>query len=207
MILARIYLRVSTEAQDLTRQESIVEEAKKQGYKIACVYREKASGASMNRPELQRMINDLDDGEVVIAEKIDRISRLPLAEAKKLIEAIKAKGAKLVVPGIIDLSQISSETDGVAKVVIDALQDMLLNIALQMANDEYETRRVRQKEGIELAKLDGRYKGKKPNKKNNERIIQLRNDGISISQTAKELNCSISQVKKVYAKFIQGLKL
>lgn len=41
------------------------------------------------------MIADLQSGEAVVAEKIDRISRLPLAEAERLIAAIRAKGARL----------------------------------------------------------------------------------------------------------------
>lgn len=75
--VARVYLRVSTDAQDLERQESIIEAAKASGYYVAGVYREKASGARADRPELLRMIDDLQPGEIVIAEKMDRISRLP----------------------------------------------------------------------------------------------------------------------------------
>src|SRR3546814_14631267 len=78
--IARVYLRVSTDAQDLRRQDAIVGEAKAAGYYVAAVYREKASGARADRPELLRMIADLQPGEVVIAEKIDRIRRLPLNE-------------------------------------------------------------------------------------------------------------------------------
>ncbi|WP_223936932.1 recombinase family protein, partial [Aeromonas caviae] len=79
MKVARIYLRVSTDRQDLQRQESIVEAAKAAGYYVAGIYREKASGARADRPELLRMVADLQAGETVVAEKIDRISRLPLA--------------------------------------------------------------------------------------------------------------------------------
>jgi putative DNA-invertase from lambdoid prophage Rac len=79
--VARIYMRVSTEAQDLKRQESIVQMARENGYYIAGIYREKASGARADRPELLRMIDDLQPGEIVVAEKIDRISRLPLLVA------------------------------------------------------------------------------------------------------------------------------
>lgn len=93
--IARVYLRVSTEAQDLERQEAIVLQAKASGYYVAGVYREKASGARADRPELLRMIADLQAGEVVIAERIDRISRLPLADAEKLVHTIQAKGACL----------------------------------------------------------------------------------------------------------------
>ena len=79
--VCRIYQRVSTEEQDLTRQQVLVEQAKAAGYYVAAVYGEKASGTTAERPELQRMIRDLQRGEVVVAEKIDRISRLPLADA------------------------------------------------------------------------------------------------------------------------------
>ncbi|WP_170912793.1 recombinase family protein, partial [Xanthomonas axonopodis] len=89
MKVARIYMRVSTDGQDLERQESLVAGARDAGYYVAGVYREKASGARADRPELLRMISDLQPGEVVVAEKIDRISRLPLAEAEKLVAAIR----------------------------------------------------------------------------------------------------------------------
>lgn len=78
MKVARIYLRVSTDEQELTRQANIEHSARTAGYYIAGVYLEKASGARADRPELLRMIADLQPGEVVVAEKIDRISRLPL---------------------------------------------------------------------------------------------------------------------------------
>jgi len=45
------------------------------------------------------MIADLQSGEVVVAEKIDRISRLPLVDAEKLVASIRAKGSRLAVPG------------------------------------------------------------------------------------------------------------
>lgn len=90
--IARIYLRVSTDEQDLSRQERIVEDARAAGYYVAGVYREKASGANMNRSELQRMIADLQPDDVIIAERIDRLSRLPLPEAQALIDTIRKKG-------------------------------------------------------------------------------------------------------------------
>jgi hypothetical protein len=93
-----------TQGQDLDRQESIIAAARDAGYYIVGVYREKASGARADRPELLRLIADLQPGEVVVAEKIDRISRLPLPEAEKLIETIRNKGARLAVPSVVDLS-------------------------------------------------------------------------------------------------------
>ena len=157
---ARVYLRVSTEEQDLERQEAIVAGAQAAGYYVAAVYREKASGARPDRPELIRMIGDLQLGEVVLAEKIDRISRLPLPDAEALVATIRAKGARLAIPGIIDLSELVADSAGVARIVLEAVQDMLLRVALQTARDDYETRRERQREGIEIAKRAGRYNGR-----------------------------------------------
>ena len=70
MKVARIYLRVSTEEQDLSRQDAIVESTKAAGFYVAGIYREKASGARADRAELLRLIADLQPGEVVVAEKI-----------------------------------------------------------------------------------------------------------------------------------------
>lgn len=197
--IARVYLRVSTEEQDLQRQENIVAEARAAGYYVAAVYREKASGARADRPELSRMIDDLQGGEVVIAEKIDRISRLPLDKAEQLVAAIKSKGAKLAVPDVIDLSELSGNATGIAKVVIDSIQEMLLRVALQIARDDYETRRARQKQGIEVAKKEGRYTGRKTDHLTHERIVALRTAGHSIKKTAELAGCSEAQVKRVMA--------
>jgi len=196
--IARIYLRVSTEEQDLERQERIVKDAQSANYYIAGVYRERSSGARADRPELLRMISDLQPGDIVIAEKMDRISRLPLDDAECLIQTIRSKGARLAVPGVIDLSDLVTDADGVTKVVLESVQDMLLKLALQMARDDYENRRDRQKQGIELAKAKGKYRGRRPNTAQHELILKLRPYN-TIEQTAQLAGCSISQVKRICA--------
>lgn len=199
MKIARVYLRVSTDQQSLTRQSAIEEGARAAGYYIAGVYREKASGARADRPELLRMIGDLQPGDVVIAEKIDRISRLPLPDAEKLVASIRAKGARLAIPGLVDLSDVAAESEGVTKIVLEAMQELLLKLALQMARDDYETRRERQLQGVSLAKASGKYAGRKPDLPAQQRIVALRQGGHSIRKTADLAKCSESQVKRVWA--------
>ena len=199
MKVARVYLRVSTDEQDLTRQATIVEGARAAGFYVAGIYREKASGARADRPELLRMIADLQPGEVVVAEKIDRISRLPLAEAEQLVASIRAKGARLAIPGLVDLSEVANGAEGVAKIVLEAVQELLLKLALQMAHDDYETRRERQRQGIELAKVAGKYAGRKPDTSGHQRIVDLRGAGLSIKKTAAIAGCSESQVKRIWS--------
>lgn len=178
--IARVYLRVSTDDQDLQRQEAITAQAKAAGYYVAGTYREKASGARADRPELLRMVADLQPGEVVIA-------------------AIQAKGARLAVPGVVDLSELAAAAEGVPKIVLQAVQDMLLKLALQMARDDYETRRERQRQGIEQAKAAGKYQGRQPDEKRRAQVLALRGSGHSISRTAELTGFSPSQVKRICA--------
>ncbi len=198
MNVARIYMRVSTESQDLQRQERLIVDAKADGFYVAGVYREKASGARADRPELLRLINDLQPNEVVISEKLDRISRLPLDEAENLIQTIKNTGAKLCIPGVVDLTDLVNESDGMARIVLESIQAMLLKIALQSARDDYEDRRERQRQGIELAKEAGRYKGRRADMRKHDFIIALRQSGWSISETAAKADCSEATVKRVW---------
>ncbi|HMX99871.1 MAG TPA: recombinase family protein [Agitococcus sp.] len=202
MKIARIYLRVSTDQQDLDRQADIENSSRAAGYYIAGIYREKASGARADRPELLRMISDLQVGEVVIAEKMDRISRLPLAEAEQLVNSIRAKGARLAVPGLVDLSAFTAEADGVAKIVLESMQELLLKLALQMAREDYETRRERQSQGVMLAKTAGKYVGRKPDLSTHDRIIALRKAHQTIKRTAELAGCSVSQVKRIWGVYL-----
>ncbi len=184
MKIARIYERVSTSEQELTRQADIEKTAIASGFYVAGIYREKASGAKADRPELPRMIADLQPGDVGIAEKIDRISRLPLPEAEKLIASIRDKGARLAIPGIVDLSDVVVKNDGVSRIVLESVQELFLKLALQTALDDYEIRRERQRQGVQLAKAAGKYAGRKADLATHERIITLRQSGLTIERTA-----------------------
>lgn len=205
MKVARIYFRVSTEEQDLNRQSSIISNAKLAGYYIAGVYREKASGARADRPELMRLINDLQPGEAVVAEQMDRISRLPLEEAEKLVASIRDRGARIAVPGIVDLSELVESAQGVAKIVLEHTQDLVLRIALQTSREEYESLRERQRQGIEKAKCQGKYKGRKANQKQHALIVKLRPHH-TIEETASLVGCSQSQVKRIWSLYQKGKK-
>lgn len=129
--------------QDLTRQSDIEHTARQAGCYIAGVYREKASGARADQPELLRMISDLQSGE-----------------AEQLVASIRAKGARLAVPGLVDFSDIAPGADEVTRIVLEATQALLLKLALQMARDDYEIRRERQRQGVALARSTSKYAGR-----------------------------------------------
>ena len=89
--------------------------------------------------------------------------------------------------------------DGVAKVVMQSVQDLLLKVALQLARDDYELRRERQAQGIRVAKEKGVYKGRKPDELMHARILAVRKSN-TIEKTAEICGCSIRQVSLVCAK-------
>ena len=83
--------------------------------------------------------------------------------------------------------------------LLESLQELLLRLALQMARDDYEDRRERQRQGIELAKEVGKYRGRRADPKLHAQVIALRRSGHRIAKTAELAGCSLSQVKRVWA--------
>lgn len=218
MLNARIYMRVSTDTQDLTRQNKLIEDTIAKGFYVASVYREKISGATewQQRPELTRLINDLQSGDIVIAESIDRLTRLEPKKAIELVEAIQNKGAKIQVPEIFDFSTISTsirsdtknfDINFLTSDLFNALQNMFLKIAVAIAHDDYTKRRERQRQGIALAKEKGKYKGRQADKKLHDAIIKQREAGWSITKTAHLLKTSVSTVNRVWRNYTEQKKL
>jgi DNA invertase Pin-like site-specific DNA recombinase len=172
---------------------------------VVATYAEKASGTSEDRPELQRMLADLNDGDTIIAEHLDRITRLPMDKAEALMAVIKAKGATVSVPGLIELPKVEN---GIAGIVMEGTQSMLLKIALYQCRADYETRRERQRQGIAVKQAEDKskpleertYKGRKPDTVANAKIVELRRLGYTIAKVATTLNVSESQVKLVMKK-------
>ena len=199
MKIARVYLRVSTIEQSNQRQEKIIDEAMDNGYYIAKVYRAQASGAIKDRPKLRELISDLQSGEVIIAENIDRISRLPLQDAMDLVNEIREKGAFLSIPNVVDLREVMTENQTeLSKIIMSSVQEMLLKMALQIARDDYELRRERQLAGIALAKKNKKYKGRKPDLNKHQLILDLWATGnYTEAEIAKRVDCSLPQVKRV----------
>ena len=68
------------------------------------------------------MIDELQPDETVATEKIDRIRGFPLAEVERPVDFIRAIGARLAVPGIVDMSDLAVEADGVARIVLESVQ-------------------------------------------------------------------------------------
>jgi hypothetical protein len=114
-----------------------------------------------------------------------------------ITQTIKEKGATVSVPGLIELPKAEDER---TNIVMDAMQTMLLKLALYQCDADWETRRERQKQGIAIAKTNGVYKGRKPDTVANAKIVELRGLGYTIAKVAATLKVSESQVKLILKK-------
>ena len=83
------YARVSTKNQDLSLQLDALE-------KIGCqkIYQEKITGATRERPQLKKLLEQLSEGDVVVVWKLDRLAR-SLKDLVNLVNEIQEKGAGL----------------------------------------------------------------------------------------------------------------
>ena len=199
----RAYLRASTSEQDASRAKSaLVSFAADNGHKIAAFYTENESGTRLDRPELFRLLEDSQEGDVLLIEQVDRLSRLSPDDWATLKAKIAAKKVTVV---SLDLStshaalKPTKGMDDFTKGMIAAVNGMLLDMLAVVARKDYEDRRRRQAQGIEKAKVEGVYKGRQVNTDLRNRIATLLNDGKSIRTVAGLLECSTTTVQRVKA--------
>lgn len=92
-MLNRAYLRASTTEQDAQRaKEELKTFADQFNHRIAGYYIENQSGTKLERPELNKLIEDSEVGDVLLIEKMDRLTRLPWGNGKHLKRALWLKG-------------------------------------------------------------------------------------------------------------------
>lgn len=198
------YLRASTSDQNAKRAQSTLQKfVQEKGFRIAGWYIENESGASLQRPELLRLLDDAAKGDAIIIEQIDRLSRLDEKSWFTLKEMLHEKELKVISLDLptshIALSpQITNEFTGS---MIKAINSMMMDMLAAIARKDYQDRRRRQAEGIKKAKEEGKYRGRQADSELHEKIYQLRVvNKLSISDTAKLTNVSGRTVIRVAKK-------
>lgn len=141
--MARIgYIRVSTEEQNTARQELSLQNVDR-------TFIEKISGKSaVNRPELKKMMEYVREDDTVVVESISRFAR-NTKDLLNLVDELKSKGV-----AFISLKESIDTTTPQGQ--------FMLTVFGAMAELERESILQRQREGIAIAKQEGKYKGRKP---------------------------------------------
>ena len=187
--MIRAYLRASTDEQDSSRaKQELREFVKSNNLQIASFYQENISGTAAKRPELDRLIEDSEDGDVLLIEKMDRLTRLPFQVWETLKARIKTKGISIVVVDQPMTHQSLSDVDVSISAIQQALANFMLDLGAAMASDDYETRQKRAQQGIAKAKIEGRYKGRPVNAETAQKcrtVNLLVSDGETVSAACK----------------------
>lgn len=175
MGFVRAYLRASTDEQDASRaRQQLQAFAAERGLKIASWYVENESGASLQRPELFRLLADSQRGDVILVEQVDRLSRLTAGDWEKLKAEIAARHCRIV---SLDLPtswvMITGNGDEFTARMFDAINNMMLDMLAAMGRKDYEDRRRRQAQGQAKAKAEGKYKGRPEDVKRNAGIASM----------------------------------
>jgi DNA invertase Pin-like site-specific DNA recombinase len=172
------YARVSTIDQDLALQKQALKAA---GCEV--IRAEKASGSSRaGREELERLLDFLQEGDVLMVTRIDRLAR-SIGDLQDIVRLLKSKKVSLkATEQPIDTSTAAGK----------AFLDMLGVFA------EFETnlRKERQLEGIAKAKAEGVYKGRKPSI-SREKIASLHSEGLGATEIAKRLRIGRASVYRL----------
>ena len=173
------YARVSSTSQSTNIQ---VEALKAAG--CSTVRTEKVSGKSRDgRDELATILDFLREGDVLVVHKLDRLGR-STRDCLNLVHEIHEKGASLQVlePAI--------DTSG-------PMGTMVLTVLGMVSKMELDFVRERQRAGIEAAKANGVYKGRKQNLDYNK-VIELKKSGMGATAIARELGCHRTMVYHVF---------
>lgn len=147
------YVRVSTQEQNERRQVLSMQSA---GVEKGRLYVEKASGKSMDRPEWERLMATLQDGDTLVVDELSRMGRT----YEGVTEAWRELRRRGVSIRVLDAEFLCTEHMDAMGDMGRAVEDMLLALMAYMADHERKEILRRQAEGIRVAKASGRYRGR-----------------------------------------------
>lgn len=156
------YARVSTKGQAKDGNSVEVQEKILKEHGATLIYTDSFTGTKINRPEFEKLLNKLNDGDTLVVTKLDRFAR-SVSQASELITKLIDRGVKVDVAnlGILDNSSIST---------------LMRNILLSFAQFERDMIVERTQEGKAIAKLKDDYREGRPkvySKKQIEHALSL----------------------------------
>lgn len=188
--ISAVYIRVSTEQQNINMQEHDIDEyIKRSNFTLFDKYIDQGiSGSKEDRPELSRLMSDarLKKFDVLIVWKLDRLGR----SVKQIVNNVE----ELKQLGIDFISLRDSFDTGTPQ------GKFFFHIISAFAELEREIIKERVKAGLEDAKRRGKKLGRPEKKANIELLISLRQSGLSLRQIAEKTKISYGTVYNLLKK-------
>ncbi|MBC1419911.1 recombinase family protein [Listeria fleischmannii] len=186
------YIRVSSTEQNIHRQVEQLSHCQK-------VFIDKLSGQNKNRPELEKMLAYIREGDLVVVTELDRLGRNN-EDLTEIMDHIKKRGATLEVLNLPQLNGIQDEN----------LRLLLNNLIMELYKYQAESERKRiierQQQGIRLAKEAGKYKGRKPkyteHSENLQHAFDLLSKGASEAEAARKAGINRSTFRRYREKYL-----
>lgn len=193
----RIYLRASTKDQDAERglaELNALNNSLELGKPI--IYVEHYSGTKLERPELNKLLQEANQGDALLVESVDRLSRLTQHDFNELKRRIQEKGLRLIVADLPTTHHLIQVNDNITSSILGLINNMLIDLLATMARLDNEKRIERIKQGLERSG----YKptGKKPNQTKHKRIKELlASNTMTKEEIAKAVGCGVATVYRV----------
>ncbi|MCB1933000.1 MAG: recombinase family protein [Candidatus Accumulibacter sp.] len=159
------YVRVSSFDQNPERQLEQVS--------VNRLFTDKASGKDTQRPELERLLAFVREGDTVVVHSMDRLAR-NLDDLRRLVQGLTQRGVRIEF--VKESLNFTGEDSPMA--------NLMLSVMGAFAEFERTLIRERQREGISLAKQRGAYRGRKK-ALSPERVAALRRRAAAGEQKAK----------------------
>ena len=194
----RLYLRASTKEQDAQRAELLLTQfCENNSLDIVAKYVENFSGTKLNRPKLNQLLDESKDGEILLVESVDRLSRLPLKDWEKLKQIIGEKGLRLIVVDLPTTHTLLS-SDDITSSILSIINNMLLDLMATMARLDNDKRIERIKQGQQRAVDAGKkIGGSVKNEEIRAKVISYLNKQLTANEIAKIVGCGVATVYRV----------
>jgi DNA invertase Pin-like site-specific DNA recombinase len=148
------YVRVSSDDQNEARQ---VEKMRELGIDERHIFIDKKSGKDFEREQYRAMMAMLREGDLVCIASLDRLGRNYREMGHEWEAITKVKKADILVLDMADILDTRKKTDLTGTLI----SDMVVRLLSYVAELEREKIRIRQAEGIAIAKAEGKYQGRK----------------------------------------------
>ena len=150
------------------------------------IFADKITGTARSRPELDRLLDQLRQGDVITVTKYDRLAR-SLRDLLDIVDTIQARGA-----GFRSLAEDIDTTTPAGRLVF--------HVFASIAQFERERISERTKEGLEAARKRGRVGGRPPalSPVQRDEVKRMRDDeGRNLSEIARIFEVSVKTVRRV----------
>lgn len=172
------YARVSTKGQAKDGNSLEAQEQALRDNGATLVYADSFTGTKMDRPEFDKLMDDLQDGDTLIVTKLDRFAR-SVSQASDLITSLIDRG---ITVNVLNLGILSN----------DSVSTLMRNVLLSFAQFERDMIVQRTQEGKAIAKLNPDYKEGRPKTDTRKQKLVIE---LGENHTVKEI-CDITGLSR-----------